>query len=160
MQTGKVKGISGRHVWIEMSRPIDLNLEAEVELKKYSPRRSQNANRYFHVLCEELRKALRISSAACKNMLITSYGQLEYLDDEPVTITTNVPADMMQEQEVLHCRPIGVDGDNFIYQVYRGSHTYNTREMALLIDGTIEECKLQGIETMTPDELKRLEGYG
>lgn len=159
MQTGVVCGISGRHVWIEMLKPVDTHVGEKVDLKKHVEKRSLNANNYFHKLCDELRQKLRISFATCKNMLITSYGQLDYLDDDPVTIRTNVPPEKMQEQEVLHCRLVDVE-DEFIYQVYRGTHTYNTHEMSILIDGTISECQLQGIETMTPDELKRLEGYG
>lgn len=77
-----------------------------------------------------------------------------------MTIKTNIPADKMAQSETLHCKPIFVAGtDAFWYRIYRGTHTYDSREMALLIDGTIEECKLQGIETLTPNELLRLEGY-
>ena len=39
---------------------------------------------------------------------------------------------------------------------YYGSSTYNTRQMSRLIDSLIEECKEQGIETMTPAELALL----
>ena len=40
------------------------------------------------------------------------------------------------------------------YAVIRGSHTYNTKEMSILIDGTVDEAKGLGIETIPPDELK------
>jgi hypothetical protein len=43
-----------------------------------------------------------------------------------------------------------------VYMVMRGSHTYDTKEMARLIDGTVSEAKELGIETMPPDELKRM----
>ena len=43
----------------------------------------------------------------------------------------------------------------------RGSSTYDTREMSRLIDGLVEECKAQGIETLPPDEFGRMmERYG
>ena len=51
--------------------------------------------------------------------------------------------------------------DNVMYRTYRllrGSHTYNTEEMARLIDGMITMCKEAGIpdrEIATPEE-KRL----
>ena len=41
-------------------------------------------------------------------------------------------------------------------QVFYGSSSYNSAEMARLIDGLVYECKLQGIETMTPTELEEL----
>jgi hypothetical protein len=43
--------------------------------------------------------------------------------------------------------------------VLRGSSDYDSREMSILIDGTISDCQDVGIETMTPDELLRLKGY-
>ena len=159
---GVIKGISGHHIWLLTDTTLMMPAETEVDvtIKKWRERRSLNANAYFHVLTDKLRQALHISFSECKNHLITSYGQIEYINDEPVVIKTNIPADVMAQNETLHCKPIHVeDADAFFYRVYRGTHTYNSQEMALLIDGTIAECKLQDIETLTPDELKRLEGY-
>lgn len=159
---GVIKGISGRHIWLETSTTVLLPIDTEVdiEIKKHREKRSLSANAYFHVLTDKLRQALKISFAECKNNLITSYGQIEYIDDEPITIKTNIPADVMRENETLHCKPLHVeDTDAYWYRVYRGTHTYNSQEMAMLIDGTIEECKAQGIETLTPNELLKLEGY-
>ena len=159
---GVIKGISGRHIWLETSTTVMLPIDTEVdiEIKKHREKRSLSANAYFHVLTDKLRQALKISFAECKNNLITSYGQIEYIDEVPVTIKTNIPADVMRENETLHCKPIHVeDTDAYWYRVYRGTHTYNSQEMAMLIDGTVEECKEQGIETLTPNELLKLEGY-
>ena len=160
---GTIKGISGHHIWIEAKSPVEFNINADVdiEIKEHKEKRSLNANAYFHVLCDELLKKLRISFASCKNQLIGSYGQIEYIGDVPATIKTNIEPEKMREQESLHCVPISVADEDgvFWYRVYRGTHTYNSREMALLIDGTIVECEAQGIQTMTPYELERLKGY-
>ena len=165
MQTrGLIKGISGRTVMIETDKPLSFEIGADVDLKVevHRERRSRDANAYFHVLVEELRKALKISFTACKNELITSYGQIEYIDDTPATVKSNIPPEKMREVETLHCKPIQAQEPEegvYWYRIYRGSHTYNTTEMSQLIDGTIEECKAQGIETLTPNELARLKGY-
>jgi hypothetical protein len=37
--------------------------------------------------------------------------------------------------------------------LYYGSSAYDTAQMARLIDLIVYECKLQGIETLTPQEL-------
>ena len=37
-----------------------------------------------------------------------------------------------------------------------GSSVYDSKEMSRLVDNIVEECKLQNIETMTPNELKSL----
>ena len=36
-----------------------------------------------------------------------------------------------------------------------GSSLLDTSEMGILLDNLIEECKLQNIETMTPEELEK-----
>lgn len=161
---GTIKGISGRHIWLETKGCVMLPVDTEVdiEIKEHKEKRSLSANAYFHVLVDKLRQALRISFAECKNNLITSYGQLEYIGETPATIKTNISPEIMRQSESIHCKPISVKDEEegvYWYRLYRGSHTYDSKEMAQLIDGTIEECKLQDIETMTPDELLRLEGY-
>ena len=38
----------------------------------------------------------------------------------------------------------------------RGSHTFDSAEMSRLITATVDEAKELGIETMTPDEIARM----
>lgn len=134
--------------------------KVSIIIKKYREKRSLDANAYFHVLVGKIADVLNISKARCKNILICRYGQVEYVDDQPAVLKTNIPVDHMLEQEFLHCTPVGVrveDGTEVIfYKVYRGSHTYDTKEMSILIDGTVSEAKELDIETMTPDELERM----
>lgn len=138
---------------IEKYRAMDLDME----WKQHREKRSLSANSYFHVLCDKLRQVLNISMAECKNHLIASYGQIEYIDGQQAIIKTNVPTEQMYQAEFLHTWLIKVGEDGaYWYRVYRGSHTYDTKEMAQLIDGTVTECKQQGIETMTPAQLKLL----
>lgn len=129
-----------------------------IKVSKKTKPRSLDSNAYFHVLCDKLRQRLGISMAACKNHLITSYGQIEYIDDVPLIYKTNAPVEYIQELEEAHLLFLkqGEDGA-YWYRVYRGSHTYNSEEMALLIKGTIDEAKEQGIETATPDEVARMQ---
>ena len=133
----------------------------DISIEKHRRRRSLDANAYFHVLVGKIADKLRISKPRCKNILIGRYGQIEYLDDGvPAVIKTNVDVDQMLEQETLHVVPCGVDRqggkDINYFRIYRGSHTYDTREMSILIDGTVQEAKEQGIETMTPAEIERM----
>ena len=130
------------------------------DLVEHKEKRSLDANAYFHVLCDKLRQKLGMSMARCKNHLIASYGQIEYVGDEPMIYKTNAPEEYMMELEILHTKCVKVVQENqrdvFFYRVYRGSHTYNSAEFNLLLKGTIEECKLQDIETATPDEIARM----
>ena len=161
---GTLKGKSGRSLMLDVEKdiPYEIGTVLDLTLDTHRKRRSRDANAYFHVLVDELRQVLNISFSACKNYLITAYGQIEYIGDEPAIIKTNVPPEQMQEQETLHCKPIAVKNPEegvYWYRVYRGSHTYNTKEMSTLLEGTVSECQLQGIETMTPAEIARLKVY-
>lgn len=131
--------------------------DLKIKVVKCTTPRSLNANAYFHVLCDKLRIELGVSMAHMKNMLITSYGQIEYIEDQALIYKTNAPVEYIQELEEAHMKFLkqGEDGA-YWYRVYRGSHTYDTKEMSQLLEGTIQEAKAQGIETKTPDEIARL----
>jgi hypothetical protein len=153
-----MQGTSKDLIMFLMDAPKDKTwvLEEYKEKKK----RSLNANNYFHKLCDMLRQKLNMSMACCKNHLITSYGQIEYIDGEQMIYKTNAPVEYMQELESVHSSCVKIAEENgkevYFYRLYRGSHTYNTAEMAKLIDGTVGECKEQGIETETPDKIKEM----
>jgi hypothetical protein len=42
------------------------------------------------------------------------------------------------------------------FRLIRGSSTYDSLEMSVLINGIVEEAKQLGIETMTPNEIAEL----
>lgn len=135
--------------------------ELTIEAKKYRKRRSLDANAYFHVLVGKLADVLRISKPRCKNIMLGRYGQAFLLDDgSQAIIKSNVPVSQMLEHETFHCVPCGSKTENGLelvfYKMLRGSSTYDTAEMSILIDGVIEECKEMGIETMTPDAIRRM----
>ena len=48
------------------------------------------------------------------------------------------------------------DGVEFTsYHVYTPSHELKTDEFAVLLDGLIQECEQQGIDTRSPEEIER-----
>ena len=128
-----------------------------VSFKKPVKGRSLSANAYFHVLVDKLCKKVKVSFTACKNELITSYGVVECIDDVPLIYKTNAPPEYMREREEIHAKYIktGDDGAHW-YRIYKPSHEYDSKEFSTLLEGTINECKAQGIETLTPTELKRM----
>ena len=133
--------------------------DLKIKVTKVTNPRSLDANAYFHVLCDKLRQKLGISMAHMKNILITSYGQIEYISEGQALIyKTNAPIEYIQELEEAHMKFVKVGDDGaYWYKVYRGSHTYDSHEMHILLEGTISDAKEQGIETKTPDEVRRME---
>jgi len=133
--------------------------DLKIKVNKATKPRSLDANAYFHVLCDKLRQKLGVSMANMKNYLITSYGQMEYVDEGmPAAFKSNIPFEKMQEIETPHLKYVKMSDDgNYMYFLYRGSHTYTVEEMHRLLEGTIQEAKDQGIETRTPDEIRKME---
>lgn len=157
----KITGKANDIVLFLMGENIDRSAVWDLTPHKEVKKRSLDSNAYFHVLCDKLRQKLGISMARCKNHLIADYGQIFYVEDEPMVYKTNAPEEYMMELETIHTKCVKVTQENgkdvFFYRVYRGSHTYNTAEMAALIKGTVEECKQQGIETATPNQLEEMQ---
>lgn len=137
------------------------NLQNQDKLKikavRYTQKRSLDANAYFHVLVGKIADVLTISKAKAKNVLICKYGQPQLLPDGSIMVyKTNAPEEFMWEQESIHAIPVKYEEKATFYKIYRGSHTYDTKEMSVLIDGTVADAKELGIETVTPTELAEM----
>lgn len=138
--------------------------ETDVEVKKLTKHRSLSANSYFHVLVGKIADRMTetgtpVSKAHVKNMLLARYGQrMRDIDGNPLTFKVGANTDL-SEREDIHTALVGGDDNYDIYEVVRGSSTYNSAEFSILIKGTILEARqLGGIETLTPNEIKELEG--
>lgn len=143
--------------------------ELTIGLKRYRKKRTTDSNAFYWLLVGKLASHDRISRTEMHNRLLAEYGQ-ENLADGALEWSVKPQEFRWELSEECHYRPSGRhvrldDGTLLdIYWVIRGSHTYNTEEMSILINGTTEECKERGIETMTPEELQRMfaaeESYG
>lgn len=131
-----------------------------ITVKKLSKKRSLNANAYFHLLVGKIAEKNHTSKARTKNLLMARYGQEEFVDGQRYIITalSSIP---MSEREDIHTKPIGygyVKGKEFThYCVLRPTHEYDSLEMSVLIDGTVEEAKELGIPTLSENEIKHME---
>lgn len=107
------------------------------------------------------------------NMCLERYGQLEIMENKAVFVT--IPDTEEAENKVRNAMDYhlqstsqvrqGVDGLLYrTYRLLRGSHTYNSEEMARLISGLIIMCKdaqIPDSEIATPEEKRLLkERYG
>lgn len=166
--TGKLKDISksfdGKlRVMFEVDSIDELNgledKELTIDVKKKCRKRSLSANAYFHVLVGKIADKMAISKAMAKNLMLGRYGQRWIDNDSPLIISVVSKCDMY-EREDIHCTPVGyatLQGKEFTHwAVIRPSHEYNSSEMAALIEGTIQEAKNLGIETLPPQELERM----
>ena len=144
----------------------DKNTLYDLTLHKDVKRRSLSANNYFYLLCTKIAEKLRISLNEVHNNMICEYGYPEYIDDKIVYFILPERVDVSRFEK-LHLKATSKtqtldNGElNRVYIVMRGSHTYNTAEMARLIDGVISEAEQLDIETITPQQKKEmLERWG
>ena len=135
-----------------------LDGDIRVTLVKWRERRSKDANAYFHVLADKLADAMRMSKPRMKNYLLYRYGQkCRDNDGNLVVIKTNANEDELVERSDLHCWYLHDAPDGTpMYVLLEHSRFYDTREMSVLIDGVVDECKAQGIDTLTPAEISEL----
>ena len=134
-----------------------LEKDLAIEIKEYRKKRSLDSNAYFHKLVSLIADAINSDNVSVKNRLIRSYGQYEYIDGKIPTYLVKADfVESMLNNPAIHFTQVGYEGDRVKLAVMRGSSTYDSKEMARLIDGAVQEAKELGIETMPPDELKRM----
>lgn len=133
--------------------------DCDIEVKRHRNIRSKNANSYFHVLVNKIAQETGETEDEVKVRLITSYGALARNPDDTYTmflLPQGVEATVYYKYAVLYDQR-EVNGKTVnMWKVYKDSHTMDSKEMANLIDHTIEEAKALGIETTTPEEMERM----
>lgn len=136
--------------------------EISVEIKRWREPRSKNANAYFHVLVNKIAEAQRLGNDEVKKMMVLEYGTLA-TDETGSVLGAMMPENANIEEFYPYAKwykSMEVNDREYdCYLFYKQTHTLDSKEMARLIDGTIYVAKGLGIETMTPDQLARLEGY-
>lgn len=125
--------------------------EKKFEIKEYHERRSLSANAYAWVLINKIADATRKSKEDVYFQMLKDYGQHELVS---VRSDINVSGYFKYYEEYGKGH---VEGREFThYKIYKGSSEFDTREMAVLIDGIIQEAQNLGIETITPSEKERM----
>ena len=153
---------------IATDRRLEDGKEYICEVKEKKKKRSLDANAYYWQLLGKYADWGRESKVALHNKLLMRYGQPFTAGEATVPIKLPYGVNWTDFTD-YHVRPtsefIEDDAGEIKEQVFillRGSHTYDSREMSILIDGLINEIigSEAPIETMTPAELEKLKGYG
>lgn len=128
-----------------------------VEIKEHKERRSLDANGYFWVLVDKLAEKLNKPKTEIYRDYIKDIGGVS----ETVCVK-NVALEKLCEGWQHNglgwqtdTTPSKIEGCTNVI-LYYGSSTYNTEQMSRLINFVVEDCKAQGIETMTPNEIANM----
>ena len=118
------------------------------EIKEYKSKRSLNQNAYFYKLIGEIADNLRVSKAEIHLKLLKDYGQSEVIS---VLSEIDISGYFRYYEEIGKGT---VNGKEFThYRIYKGSSEMNTKEMSILLDGTVKEAQDLGIPTLSPTEI-------
>lgn len=138
------------------------------DIKKHTKRRSLGQNAYYWTLLAKVAGVMQISKPECHNEMLRSYGQPFITGGMAARVlipdTDEAAEEVMQDMNV-HLAPTSQvttlkDGKSYrTHVIMRGSHDYNTVEMAALLNGLIQEAQQLGVETATPEELERMRQY-
>lgn len=136
---------------------VSVNGPWEVSLKEKKKRRSLDANAYCWVLLDKLAYALNKPKTEIYRAYIREIGG----NSETVCVVDKAAERL---KTIWEARGIGWQTDTMpskiegctVMILYYGSSEYDTAQMSRLINLIVEDCKEQGIETMTPAELSAL----
>ena len=121
------------------------------EVKEYKEKRSLNANSYAWALMTKIADALRTSKNEIYLQMLEDYGQTLLI---PVEVGKQPDGFFKYYKFITTSQINGKDAD--WYKVFKGSSDFDSKEMAILIDGIISEAKELGIETLPPADIERL----
>jgi hypothetical protein len=103
------------------------------------------------VLVGQIADVLRASKEEIYLNMLKQYGQSTVVS---VLSEINVAGFFKYYEEFGRGEVKGKDFTH--YKVYKGSSEFDTREMAVLIDGVISEAQELGIDTRTPEEIDKM----
>ena len=128
-----------------------------IKISKYRKKRGLNANSYCWKLIGDLSEKLNIPKEEIYRKYIRESGVYRRIEVNEKAVDTII--------HVWGLNGIGWIAEKVDYSetkgfvsvfLYYGSSTYNTKQMSRLIDSVVTDCKEQGIETKTPQEIARL----
>ena len=131
---------------------IDWLLETEAdifEVNIYKKQRNNDQNAKYWKLLYKLSLKLGIGVHELHKQMLRDYSK-----QGPVCAPSTYDMRGVKYYDVMS--KFIKDGVEFTsYQVYVPSHELKTDEFAVLLNGLIQECEQQGIETRSPSEIER-----
>ena len=157
--TGKLKDLSIDYKSSKGNLTISINEKVElincfdklsqcdkvtIKIDKHREKRSLNSNNYAWKLMTEIGNVLRRSKEEVYLDMLKQYGQREM-----ISVKAHIPI----KQFVKYCEEAG---ESKHYFVYKGSSEFDSREMAIFIDGVVDSAQELGIPTETPERIAEM----
>lgn len=128
-----------------------------IKIKKYSPKRSLNANNYAWQLITQLAENQGVPKEEIYQRHIKEIGVCRQVEIDEKAVDTLIHSWGLHGIGWVAEKLDYGEHDGFILvNLYYGSSTYNTKQMSRLIDNIVQDCQSVGIDTRTPDEIANL----
>ena len=128
-----------------------------ITIDKPKKQRSNDANAYCWVLCEQIANKVNSTKINVYRKAISEVGQFEILPIKDEAVNTFIKA--WQHKGIgWVCQSLGESKFRGFTNVvaYYGSSVYDTKAMSRLIEWLVEEAKELGIKTLEDLEIERL----
>lgn len=126
------------------------------ELKEYKEKRSNQANKYFWKLLSEICLEMGLDVIEEYKKRVRGLGifkQWELKRNEVKTFNIAWSSQgIAWFVDIVDYAPY----EKVLVNAYYGSSSYNTKQMAKLIDGVVQDAEAIGIETKSPNEIKSM----
>lgn len=126
---------------------LDKDKQYDVEIKVHREKRSLNANSYCWKLCAEIASAINSDKDSVYLLMLKRYGVSDL-----VAMLNKINIEDYFKYYDVESRTKKYTW----YKIYKGSSKYNTKEMSVLLNGIVSECKEMGIPTKEDLEINSL----
>lgn len=128
-----------------------------INICKHRKKRSLNANSYCWKLIGDLSEKLKIPKEEIYRKYIREMGVYRRVEIDEKAVDTLIHVWGLNGIGWIAEKVDFAEMKGFVSVfLYYGSSSYNTKQMSRLIDAIVTDCKEQGIETKTPQEIARL----
>ncbi len=126
----------------------------EIAIKKWRAKRSSDANKYFHLLVNEIAAARGLSDDEVKVSLVTQYGTYARDEDGMIVgfkLPVSVDVDTIYPYTRMY-KQVEENGKTFnCYLVHKQTRLMDTKEFSHLIEGAVQVAQELNIDTDTPN---------
>jgi len=123
--------------------------ELDVSIKKFTQKRSLDANALLWKMCTEIANIIKSDKDAVYLTMLENYGVFTH-----VIVKQEAVDRMIQQWKTARVLgEVTINGKTGIQiQCYYGSHLYDSKEFSVLLDGVISDAKELGIEVINESE--------
>ena len=134
----------------ELKEIISKGKELSCELKQFRNRRSLDSNSYMWLLLSKMADVMKTTKDELYIEVLSRFGVFTHIVVKPEVVSRVIE----QWKVVRELGEVTINGTKGMQlQCFFSSSTYDSKEMSVLIEGVVSECKELGIETITPNEL-------